>query len=251
MNAEAVSNYLIEWLKEKVQNAACRGVVLGISGGIDSAVAGALAKRAFPDNCRGLIMPCESNRQDVIDGRLVAEALEIPYQEIELDEAYQALLKKFENVLKPEGSAARMVQANIKPRLRMISLYYFAQAQNYMVLGTSNKSEINVGYATKHGDSGVDLQILGDLRKEQVYELARFLNIPQPIIDKAPSAGLWSGQTDEIEMGFCYQELDQYISTGKGDAQVISQIQTMNSKSAHKRQLPPIAVLPAELGGCQ
>lgn len=251
MSMEAISNYLVNWLKEKVQTAGCQGLVLGISGGIDSAVAGALAKQAFPDNCMGLIMPCESNEQDVIDGRLVAEALEIPYHEIALDDVYKLLLDIFAAGFKAENSSDRLLQANIKPRLRMLSLYYFAQARNYMVLGTSNKSEITVGYATKHGDSGVDLQILGDLRKDQVYELARYLNIPQPIIDRPPSAGLWGGQTDEGEMGFSYKELDEYIRSGQGDAGVITQIQAMNNRSAHKRQVPPVAFLPRELGGNQ
>lgn len=249
MNSEAVSNYLVDWLREQVQKAACRGVVLGISGGIDSAVVAALAKRAFPDNCMGLIMPCESNQQDVIDGRLLGDAINFPYHIIELDEAYKILLQQFEVFVKPDGNAGKLVRANIKPRLRMLSLYYFAQSQNYMVLGTSNKSEITVGYATKYGDSGVDLQVLGDLCKDEVYELARYLEIPEPLIVKAPSAGLWGGQTDEGEMGFTYKELDAYIHTGQGNQQVIDQIASMNRKSAHKRTTPPIAKIPSGLRG--
>lgn len=251
MNCEAVSNYLIDWLKEQVTSAGCQGVVLGISGGIDSAVAAALAKRAYPDQCMGLIMPCESNEQDVIDGRLLADAINIPYQLIDLDEAYHVLLKQFEPSFKLEGKAGKLLKANIKPRLRMLSLYYFSQAQNYLVLGTSNKSEITVGYATKYGDGGVDLQILGDLCKDEVYELAHYLNIPEPLITKAPSAGLWGGQTDEGEMGFTYKELNAYIRTGEGDPKIVAQIQNMNRVNAHKRTTPPIAKIPAELGGCQ
>lgn len=251
MNSEAVSNYLVDWLREQVETAACQGVVLGISGGIDSAVVAALAKRAFPDNCMGLIMPCESNQQDVIDGRLLADAIDFPCQIIELDEAYRIILQQFEHFIKLDGTDGKLVRANIKPRLRMLSLYYFAQAQNYMVLGTSNKSEITVGYATKYGDSGVDLQVLGDLCKDEVYELARYLDIPEPLINKAPSAGLWGGQTDEAEMGFSYKELDEYIRTGQGNPPVIKQIQSMNRKSAHKRTTPPIAKIPSKLGGKQ
>lgn len=251
MNCEAVSRYLVDWLREQVETAACQGIVLGISGGIDSAVAAALAKRAFPDNCMGLIMPCVSNQQDVTDGLLLADAIDFPCQIIDLDEAYRILLQQFEQFIKLEGNAGKLVRANIKPRLRMLSLYYFAQARNYMVLGTSNKSEITVGYSTKYGDNGVDLQVLGDLCKDEVYELARYLNIPAPLIIKAPSAGLWGGQTDETEMGFTYKELDEYIHSGKGDPQVINQIQSMNRKSAHKRTTPPIPEIPSELGGRQ
>lgn len=242
---------MIDWLKEQVASSGCRGVVLGISGGIDSAVAAALAKRAFPDHCMGLLMPCESNKQDVIDGRLLADAIQLPCQLIELDEAYRVLLQQYERSAVLEGKAGKLLKANIKPRLRMLSLYYFAQANQYLVLGTSNKSEITVGYATKHGDSGVDLQILGDLCKDEVYELAHYLNIPEPLISKAPSAGLWGGQTDEGEMGFSYKELNAYIRTGEGDPEVVRQIQHMNRISAHKRATPPIAKIPSELGGCQ
>lgn len=247
MNPEAVSNYLINWLKEKVTAADCKGLILGISGGIDSAVAAALAKRAFPDGCMGLIMPCESSAEDLQDGLLLVENLDMNYHIINLDHAYHALLKELGYVIKlPEADAA-LIRANLKPRLRMAALYYVAQARQYLVMGTSNKSELTVGYSTKHGDSGVDLQVLGDLRKEQVYELARYLDIPERLIDKVPSAGLWSGQTDEGEMGFTYRELDDYIRTGKGAPVLVDKIQTMFERSAHKRIVPPVAVLPVEL----
>ncbi|CFX94917.1 NH(3)-dependent NAD(+) synthetase [Syntrophomonas zehnderi OL-4] len=248
MNVAAINNYLVEWLQEKVQSAGCRGLVLGISGGIDSAVAAAIAKEAFPDNCLGLVMPCESDIQDVTDGRLVAEFLKIPYHEIALDDVFKSLLDTFATHIKPDPALERLLKANIKPRLRMTCLYYFAQANHYLVLGTSNKSEIMVGYDTKHGDDGVDLQVLGDLRKDQVYELAKYLNIPQPIIERKPSAGLWIGQTDEDEMGISYKDLDEYIRSGQGDVQTIAKIQALHEKSAHKRQMPPIAILPANFG---
>jgi NAD+ synthase len=247
MNTEAVSNYLVNWLREKVQAAGCQGLILGISGGIDSAVAAALAKRAFPDNCMGLIMPCESSAEDLEDGLLLVERLGMNYHIINLDDAYHALLKELGYVIDLPEAGARLVRANIKPRLRMTALYYVAQVHQYLVIGTSNKSEITVGYSTKYGDSGVDLQILGDLRKEQVYELARYLNIPERLISKAPSAGLWGGQTDEGEMGFTYRELDEYIRTGEGTAELVGRIQTMFNRSAHKRSLPPVAILPVEL----
>lgn len=248
MNTEAVSNYLIGWLREKVIAAGCQGLILGISGGIDSAVAAALAKRAFPDSCMGLIMPCESSAEDLQDGLLLVESLGMHYHIINLDDAYHALLKELGYAVDLPEAGAGLIRANIKPRLRMTALYYVAQAQQFLVVGTSNKSELTVGYSTKHGDSGVDLQILGDLRKEQVYELARYLNIPERLISKAPSAGLWTGQTDEGEMGFTYRELDDYIRTGEGEPHLVARIQSMFKKSEHKRTVPSVAVLPKGLG---
>ncbi|MBP1761083.1 MAG: NH(3)-dependent synthetase [Firmicutes bacterium] len=248
MNTEAVSRYLINWLQEKVTAADCKGLILGISGGIDSAVAAALAKQAFPNNCMGLIMPCESSSQDLQDGLLLVEKLDISYHIVNLDDTYHAFLKEIGYAVDLPEAGARLIRANVKPRLRMTTLYYVAQVHQYMVLGTSNKSEITVGYSTKYGDSGVDLQVLGDLRKEQIYELARYLNIPEPLITKAPSAGLWGGQTDEGEMGFSYRELDDYIRTGEGASELVARVQTMFDRSAHKRKVPPVAVLPVGLG---
>jgi NAD+ synthase len=129
----------------------------------------------------------------------------------------------------------------------MTTLYYSAQARNYLVLGTSNKSEIIVGYTTKHGDSGVDLQILGDLLKREVLELARYLRIPSVIVNKTPSGGLWVGQTDEEEMGISYEQLDDYIQYTRGEPGVIERIENLNKTSEHKRQMPPIARIPEEL----
>lgn len=241
---EAVVDFLVNWLREKVSQAGAEGVVFGVSGGVDSAVVAAIAKRAFPDNCMALILPCESQVTDRMDSQLLLEEFGIPYRVVELDNAYNLLLTLFEAYIKVPGSRGRLLRANIKPRLRMISLYYSAQARNYLVLGTSNKSEINVGYATKYGDTGVDLQILGDLLKSEVYELARYLKVPDIIISKAPSGGLWEGQTDEEEMGFSYPDLDNYLTTGEGDPQVVEQIQKMMAASSHKRQMPPIAEIP-------
>lgn len=244
MKPEAVVEFLVNWLREQVAEAGAQGVVLGVSGGVDSAVAAAIAKRAFPEQCMALILPCESQVSDRMDSQLFLEEFDIPYRTVELDNAYKLLLTQFESYLKMDGFKGRLLRANIKPRLRMIALYYSAQARNYLVLGTSNKSEINMGYATKHGDSGVDLQLLGDLLKEEVYELARYLDIPEVIVNKAPSGGLWEGQTDEEEMGLTYQDLDRYLSTGQGEPQVIERIERMKKISEHKRRMPPIPLIP-------
>lgn len=247
MNCEAVVQHLVTWLREKVEEAGARGVVIGVSGGVDSAVAAVLAQKAFPDNCMALVLPCESSTEDLIHSRLLLDKFNIPYRVIELDNVYQLLITQLESYIKLDGSKRRLLRANLKPRLRMTTMYYSAQARSYLVLGTTNKSEITVGYSTKHGDSGVDLQILGDLLKREVLELADYLRVPSVIINKTPSGGLWAGQTDEEEMGISYQQLDDYIQYNQGETDVTERIQKLNQISQHKRQMPPIAKIPEEL----
>jgi NAD+ synthase len=139
-----------------------------------------------------------------------------------------------------------MAIANVKPRLRMITQYYLAQAYGYLVLGSGNRTEIAVGYSTKYGDAGCDLLPLGDLFKTEVWDLARELGVPQEVVERPPSAGLWPGQTDEDEMGITYRKLDQVLAaletgdTAGIEAQVLDKVHAMISRSAHKRCLPPI-----------
>lgn len=247
MNPEAVVNYLVEWLRSEVAAAGKNGVVLGVSGGVDSAVAALIAKRAFPGQMQALLLPCESNLTDLWHGQLLAEQNDIPYQIVDLDNPYLLLVAQFEAYLKTDRDSGQLLKANIKPRLRMLTLYYLAQARNYLVVGTSNKSEISVGYSTKYGDSAVDLQILGDLLKKDVFALASYLQVPDVIINKPPSGGLWVGQTDEGEMGVTYKQLDAYLSTGEGDEAVIAKIEAMMKANRHKQHLPRVAVLPDDL----
>lgn len=247
MNPEAVVSYLVEWSRQKVKGAGAQGLVLGVSGGVDSAVAAIIATKAFPDNCMALILPCESDISDRIDSQDLVEKFNIPYRIIELDNAYHLLSTQFESYLKFEGLKAKLLRGNIKARLRMMALYYSAQARNYLVLGTSNKSELCVGYSTKHGDAGVDLQLLGDLLKREVYELAKYLGVPKNIIDKPPAGGLWSGQTDEGEMGLSYEELDNYLANGEGSPEIVDKIEAMIAASWHKRNMPPVALIPPEM----
>jgi NAD+ synthase len=125
-------------------------------------------------------------------------------------------------------------------RLRMLTLYYHANLMNYLVVGSSNKSELAVGYFTKWGDGGVDIMPLGNLVKQQIIELAEQLAIPRPIIDKPPSAGLWDGQTDEAEMGLTYKELDRFLTIGRAEPETKLKIQILMARSNHKRCLPPV-----------
>lgn len=247
MNCEAVVQHLVNWLQERVKEAGASGVVLGVSGGLDSAVAAVIAKKAFGGNCMTLLLPCESNITDLMHSQILVEKFHLPYRVVDLDNAYNLLLTKFESYLKLDGAKGKLLRANIKPRLRMMALYYSAQARNYLVLGTSNKSELAVGYSTKHGDIGVDLQLLGDLLKREVYELARYLSVPRAIIEKAPSGGLWPGQTDEEEMGLTYEELDNFLDRQPVDSEVAEKIERLIARNHHKTVPPPLAVIPDEL----
>lgn len=247
MKPELVVQHLVDWLQAEVKEAGASGLVLGVSGGVDSAVAAVLAQKAFPDDIMALLLPCESSISDRMDSQALVEKFNIRYRIIDLDNPYRLLSTQFESYLKFDGTKGQLLRGNIKSRLRMMALYYSAQARNYLVLGTSNKSEISVGYATKHGDSGVDIQVLGDLLKREVFELARYLEIPQSIIDKPPSGGLWSGQTDEGELGFTYDELDNYLSTGIAEPELLKKIQNRINSSQHKRTMPPIAIIPEDL----
>jgi len=236
---EETANGLVVWIREQVSRAKCTGAVFGLSGGIDSAVVGGLCKRAFPEHCLGVIMPCHSSQRDIEDARAVAEEFQIPISTITLDEVCQSLLRVL-----PVGDLApsteRLAQANLKPRLRMLTLYYLANRLGYLVVGTGNRSERCVGYFTKYGDGGVDILPLGNLVKSQVRELAKHLGVPDEVIEKPPSGGLWEGQTDEGEMGITYEQLDRYLTSGEATREVKQKVDAMISGSAHKRATPAI-----------
>ncbi|HEX7364607.1 MAG TPA: NAD+ synthase [Dehalococcoidia bacterium] len=237
-SVQELSQKLVSWVINSVTSAGGKGAVFGMSGGIDSAVVAVLCKRAFPESVLGIIMPCHSGRVDREHAELVASKFDIPVKAVALDSVFDSLMKAVPN----EGSSntKEMAENNIKPRLRMVTLYYLANRLNYLVVGSSNRSELAVGYFTKHGDGGSDLIPLGNLVKRQVRELAEYLEIPRAIIDKPPSAGLWDGQTDEAELGLTYEELDNYLITGKAGAKTKEKIESKVRQSMHKRCMPPI-----------
>jgi len=242
MNSEKIAEKLVSWIKERVSAAGSKGVVLGLSGGMDSSVAAVLCQRAFPQNMLAVIMPCHSINQDIEHARAVAQKFSIPTKTVVLDSTFDTLLKALPQE-KTAPEVSRLAQANLKARLRMLTLYYFANKLNYIVVGSGNRDERALGYFTKYGDGGVDIQPLGGLLKGQVKELAQSLGIPQPIIDKLPSAGLWEGQTDEGELGISYDELDRYLASGQASAATKKKLKSIIAAAEHKRQPPPVADL--------
>ncbi len=234
-----IATNIVSWLKEQVKKSGAKGLVFGLSGGIDSACVAVLSKRAFGDNCLGLIMPCESHIDDEDMAFLIANKFSIPVKKISLDESFKKLLEvlpAFENDI---------ARANLKPRLRMLTLYYYAANYGYLVCGCGNKTEIKLGYYTKYGDGGVDILPLGNLLKTQVRQLAEDLSIPPDVIARRPSAGLWPDQFDEDEMGLLYDEADSILKAIESndirdiDKQNLGKITSMISSSQHKRDPIP------------
>lgn len=240
MNMDELSGKLVSWIRDRVSSAGCLGVVLGLSGGLDSSVLGVLCQRAFPRTTLGLIMPCHSNMQDREHARLLASRFSITTRQVPLDDVFNVLHNMLPPVESVNPALSKLAEANLKARLRMLTLYYFANQLQYMVVGSSDRGELTVGYFTKYGDGGSDIMPLGGLVKGQVRELARFLQVPQPIIDKPPSPGLWEGQTAEAELGLRYEEIDRYLITGEATPDVAGRVNLMKARSSHKRVPPPV-----------
>ena len=247
----SLSESISTWLRDRIAAAGAQGLVFGISGGIDSAVVAGLCRLAMPERCVGVLMPCHSNPQDEEDAQLVARHFGIPALRVPLEGPFDTLTHlvdaAFDVVpgLRPHATddlRARVPHANVKPRLRMTTLYLVANRLNYLVAGTGNRSEIAIGYYTKYGDGGVDLLPLGRLVKREVWDLGRELGVPARIIEKSPSAGLWLGQTDEAEMGFTYAELEQFLAQGPSaiPEKTAQRIQHLMAVTEHKRELPPM-----------
>lgn len=234
-----IASNIEKWIQEQITDAGAKGAVFGLSGGLDSAVVAALCKRALGEHCLAVVMPCHSHHIDVAHAELIAKTFQIPYINVDLSNTFDILLDTLNEHLPPGAKYPRGAATNIKPRLRMTTLYYYAACYNYLVMGTGNRSEIAIGYFTKYGDGGVDLEPIGHLLKEEVVDLAVYLGVPQSIIDKAPSAGLWEGQTDEGELGFTYAQLDHYLKFQQAPPEIKSKIETLKKNSEHKRRMPP------------
>lgn len=241
MDAAKVCEQLVRWLEGNLQRTGARGFAVGLSGGLDSAVTAALAQRAAPGKVLGVVMPCHSQPVDQADAVRVAQLLRIEHVVVDLAPVYDALVARLQPTV-PAGTdpdRLALARANIKPRLRMLTLYHAAGARGYLVLGTDNRAELYTGYFTKYGDGGADLLPLADLVKSEVRELGRYLGLPEEILQRTPSAGLWAGQSDEGEMGITYDILDRYLLEGDGPPEAVARIERLHRASEHKRQLPP------------
>ncbi|MBI5573268.1 MAG: NAD+ synthase [Elusimicrobia bacterium] len=224
MNCELFEKKIITWLKTKLNSAKKSGIVVGLSGGVDSAVVSVLCRKAAGSkNVLCLILPCQSQKTDITDAKKVAKKFGLKTETVDLTKIY-------ENLTGILPTADKLAQANIKPRLRMLTLYYFANKLNYIVAGTGNKSELTIGYFTKYGDGGVDILPLGDLYKSEVRGLAKYLKVPEKIITKPPTAGLWAGQTDEGEIGMTYDELEYRLKNKKLNQKLKKLVTAANHK---------------------
>lgn len=228
--------YLVQWLQEQVRNANANGLILGISGGIDSAVCAKLMKLAFPNNHLAVIMPCHSNEKDQQLAEQLSKSLNLNTITVDLTSTYDIFHQKLK--MNDNNKNYQLAAANSKSRLRMTTLYTLAQANNYLVIGTDNADEWYIGYFTKYGDGAADLVPIVNLLKSQIRKLAKILNIPESIISRPPSAGLWDNQTDENELGFTYDQLDGYLLSESIDQEITQKISALHSKTNHKRNLP-------------
>jgi NAD+ synthase len=244
LDYEKIIDKIQKWIKEYVKSAKVDGIVVGLSGGIDSAVTSSLCVKAIgKESVIGLGLPCSSIPQDLKDAEKMAELLGIKFIQIELTSIYDEFIK----VTEPLLESSHMAKANLKPRLRMMTIYFVGQSfGKFLVVGTSNRTELAIGYFTKYGDGGVDFEPIGGLYKCEVREIAKLLDVPEEIINKPPSAGLWDGQTDESEIGLTYNILDEIIFRIDNkldledlDKNDVEKVKNLMKFALHKNEMPP------------
>jgi len=226
----------VAFIRSQLEDAGAKGIVFGNSGGKDSALVGILCKMAC-ENTVGLIMPCSSKcnyGDDLSDALLISKLFRIEKRMVDLTKTSDAIKKALKNATTLTSST----EVNIAPRLRMTALYAVAAAEGRLVAGTGNKSERHMGYFTKWGDGAFDFNPIADLTVTEIYKFLVYLDVPKRIIDKAPSAGLYEGQTDEGDMGVTYKAIDEYLNSGVCDPKDMDIIANYHKVSAHKR-IPP------------
>jgi NAD+ synthase len=249
IDANRTSKLIQEFIKIRVTEASAEGIVIGLSGGVDSAVTCALAiqalgaKKVFPIFLRNK----NSISSDIKDIKALCEVLHLELLEVDI----QQVIDRFADSVQETEDTNSIEWMNIKPRLLQTYLYFHANKKNYLVCGAGNKSELMIGYYTKYGDGGVDILPIGDVYKTHVYQLAEHLKLPPTILKKPPSAGLSKGQTDEAEIGMTYALLDSILyglETFQTDEEIseslqielnqVKKVRSMIYKSEHKRRGP-------------
>lgn len=224
------------FIKDLLAKSGAKGIVYGNSGGKDCALVGILSKMAC-ENTTGVIMPCESKRnfeEDMKDGLEVAEKFGIETRVVDITPIKKELLKALEG----KTELNRTALTNMAPRIRMTTLYAIGASEGKLVAGTGNRSETYMGYFTKWGDGGCDFNPIVDLTVKEVYEFLEYLGAPENIIKKAPSAGLYEGQTDEKDMGITYANIDNYLLNGVASPEDLKILERYHNGSRHKRQMP-------------
>lgn len=227
----------VAFIRDLIASTGAKGVVFGNSGGKDSALVAALCSFATK-NVLGVIMPCHSKRnfgEDKEDGLAVAAKYGVETMIVDLTKVRADLLEAVGTPLESKGALS-----NIAPRLRMTTLYAIGAERGYLVAGTGNKSERYMGYFTKWGDGACDFNPIADLGATEVFEFLRYLGAPDHVVTKAPSAGLFEGQTDETEMGVTYAEIDAYLRGEPVSDEAKAIIERYHHAAAHKMALPPV-----------
>lgn len=235
---EQEMNNAIKWIKQYMQNLGAKGIVVGNSGGKDSATVIAMASKAIgKENVLAVSMPCNSKNSDLEDAELVAKTFGVKNIKVELSNCYSEMEKEINLQLGKNLSKEAIV--NIKPRLRMTTLYGIAQTLGYLVIGTGNLCESMVGYTTKWGDNSSDFNPIGNFTVNEVLKIGKMLGVPEKILEKAPSDGLGE-QTDEEKMGIKYSQIEEMIETGNTEKNAKEEIIKRYKSSKHKRGLVPI-----------
>ncbi|ECO3963773.1 NAD+ synthase [Campylobacter jejuni] len=243
MDWQKITEKMCDFIQEKVKNSQSQGVVLGLSGGIDSALVATLCKRALKENVFALLMPTQiSNKANLEDALRLCADLNLEYKIIEIQNILDSFIKQSEN-------ATLISLGNFAARIRMSLLYDYSALKNSLVIGTSNKSELLLGYGTIYGDLACAFNPIGSLYKSEIYALAKYLNLHENFIEKAPSADLWENQSDETDLGFSYAKIDEGLKALETndekllktlDSSLIAMLKNRMQKNAFKGKMPEI-----------